>query len=145
MQHQMDSCASVLVCDNIQQVSHCFVDTVFAVTEDRIRPTPNRASPARQWIVRSQARGEPDCEISCDVGQATLDSLQLNVRMNTTGRVFFVLQANSSALEPDIPSVRPQISMNWPEDALADWNHFLVAQCKPNSRPYHACRYTMVR
>lgn len=78
---------------------------VFAVTEDRNRPHPNRASPSRQWIVRSQARGEPDCEISCDVGQATLDSLQINVRMNTTGRVFFVLQSNSSALEPDVPSV----------------------------------------
>lgn len=76
------------------------------MTEDRNRPNPNRATTARQWIMRSQARGEPDCEISCDVGQATLDSLQINVRMNTTGRVFLVLQSNASALEPDVPSVR---------------------------------------
>lgn len=79
---------------------------LFAVSEDRTRPTPNRPVVARQWIIRSQAVGPPACEVSCSLAESTVDSLQLNVKLNTSGRVYYVLQANGSALEPSPSHVR---------------------------------------
>lgn len=79
---------------------------LFAVSEDRTRPTPNRAVAARQWMIRTQSIGPPACEVSCSLAESTVDSLQLNVRLNTSGRVYYVLQANGSALEPPVSNVR---------------------------------------
>lgn len=78
---------------------------LFAVSEDRTRPTPNRPVAARQWIIRTQSVGPPACEVSCSLAESTVDSLQLNVRLNTSGRVYYVLQANGSALEPPASNV----------------------------------------
>lgn len=79
---------------------------LFAVSEDRNRPLPNRSGAARQWIIRSQSVGPPACEVSCSLAESTVDSLQLNVRLNTSGRLYYVLQANGSALDPSPVSVR---------------------------------------
>eukprot|EP00892_Ulva_mutabilis_P000130 jgi/Ulvmu1/10117/UM006_0068.1 len=103
---------------------------LFAVSEDRTRPSPNRSGAARQWIIHSQSVGPPACEVSCSLAESTVDSMQLNVRLNTSGRVYYVLQANGTASDPtpgnvfqgvisntEFPVLSGSVSLTFPEHA----------------------------
>jgi hypothetical protein len=77
----------------------------YAVGEDRNQPNPNLHAVAKQWIFRAQAIGSPACEVSCSLQQSTVDSLQINVKMNSTGRVYYMLQVFGDHEEPTVAQV----------------------------------------
>jgi hypothetical protein len=78
----------------------------FAVTEDQIRPMPNVLPTAHQWIFRTQRTDPPSCRISCPPEGSTLDSIQLDVELNTTGTVFYVVQGSGAIDAPTASQVR---------------------------------------
>jgi hypothetical protein len=81
---------------------------LFAVTEDQIRPDPNVLPVARQWIIRTQSANPPSCKVSCSLGDSTTEYIHLDVALNTTGRVYYVLDPVSSNSAPAISNVRLQ-------------------------------------
>ena len=72
---------------------------VFAVTEDQIRPIPNRLVNAHEWIFRTQRVVPPTCSVSCPAAASTLTSVRLDVQMNTTGTVHYVVQRSTGVAE----------------------------------------------
>jgi hypothetical protein len=79
---------------------------LFAVTEDQIYPNPNLPSIARQWIMHTQAVVPPSCEVECLEQHSTQTSIQFRVKLNTTGRVFYVIQEESGHATPTVQNVR---------------------------------------
>jgi hypothetical protein len=75
---------------------------IYAVAEDMVRPEPNLTPTAKQWIFQSQRVHPPSCNVSCSITEATEESIQLNVELNTTGTVFYVVQQNGTSV--DMPS-----------------------------------------
>ena len=69
---------------------------LFAVTEDKVRPTPNLLPAAKQWIFRTQTTDPPSCSISCPSEGASLSSVQLDVQLSSTGTVYYTVQRSSS-------------------------------------------------
>jgi hypothetical protein len=83
---------------------------LFAVTEDQIRPEPNVLPVARQWIIRTQSATPPSCEVSCSLGASTTKYIHLDVALNTTGRVYYVLDPVTSNSAPTVSNVRSAAS-----------------------------------
>jgi hypothetical protein len=79
---------------------------LFAVTEDQITPTPNMPSIARQWIMRTQSVAPPSCDVECLEQSSTPTSIEFRVKLNTTGRVFYVVQEEDSHATPTVQNVR---------------------------------------
>ena len=78
---------------------------LFLVTEDGMRPEPNRLSPAQQYFFRTQSPWAPSCSVACDPQRATLDSVLLTASMNTTGTLCFAVLASDSTATPSVQQV----------------------------------------
>jgi hypothetical protein len=79
---------------------------LFVVTEDKIRPQPNLLPTAKQWIFRTQTATPPACSIACPSEGALLDSVQLDVQLNSTGTVYYVVQRSGVDAVPTAAQVR---------------------------------------
>lgn len=79
---------------------------LFAVTEDKARPQPNLLPAAKQWIFRTQTTAPPACSIACPSEGASLDSVQLDVELNTSGTVYYVVQRSGVPGSPTAAQVR---------------------------------------
>lgn len=79
---------------------------LFLVTEDGMRPEPNRLSPAQQYIFRTQLPWPPSCSIACDPQRATLDSVLLTATLNTTGTLCYAVMPSNNTTPPSVQQVR---------------------------------------